>query len=112
MTNRYFCRALAAVGVAGVAVAPAVAEAATSTAKTARAAGALGQKPDVVIIVADDLGWGDVSYHGSAIRTPNIDRLVRQGIELDRYYTAPVSSPTRAGLLTGRYPNRFGIRQT
>lgn len=70
------------------------------------------QKPNIVIIVADDLGWGDVGYHGSVIATPNIDRLARKGIELDRFYVSPVSSPTRAGLLTGRYPNRFGIRET
>jgi arylsulfatase B len=65
----------------------------------------------VIIILADDLGWGDVGYHGSVIATPNIDRLVSQGIELDRYYTAPISSPTRAGIMTGRYPSRFGFRE-
>ncbi len=68
------------------------------------------QKPNVVIILADDLGWADVGYHGSEIRTPNIDRIAREGIELDRYYVAPISSPTRAGLMTGRYPSRFGFR--
>lgn len=71
-----------------------------------------GAKPNVVIILADDLGWGDLSYHGSTISTPNIDRFVSDGIELDRHYAAPVSSPTRAGLMTGRYPSRFGIRET
>lgn len=70
------------------------------------------EKPNIVIIVADDLGWGDVSHHGSVIPTPNIDRILNEGIELDRFYTAPVSSPTRCGLMTGRYPNRFGIRET
>lgn len=70
------------------------------------------QHPNVVVIVADDLGWGDVSLHGSVIPTPNIDRLIVEGIELDRFYTAPVSSPTRCGLMTGRYPSRFGIRET
>ncbi len=70
------------------------------------------QKPNVVIIMADDLGWGDVGYHGSVIQTPNIDRLASDGIELDRHYAASVSSPTRAGLMTGRYPSRFGIRET
>lgn len=73
---------------------------------------ASADKPNIVFIVADDLGWGDVSYHGSVINTPNIDRLANDGIELNRFYTAPVSSPTRAGLMTGRYPNRFGIRET
>ncbi|MCD7970591.1 MAG: sulfatase-like hydrolase/transferase [Alistipes sp.] len=69
-------------------------------------------RPNVVIILVDDLGWGDVGFHGSEIPTPNIDRLAREGIEMDRFYTAPVSSPTRAGLMTGRYPHRFGIRET
>lgn len=69
-------------------------------------------KMNIVIILADDLGWGDVGYHFSDIKTPYIDKLAQDGIVLDRFYTAPVSSPTRAGLLTGRYPNRFGIRET
>lgn len=68
------------------------------------------QKPNILIIVADDLGWGDVGYHGSPIQTPNIDRLAKQGVELNRFYTAAVCSPTRAGLLTGRYPDRMGLR--
>lgn len=67
-------------------------------------------RPNVVIILADDLGWGDVGYHGSVISTPNIDRLASEGVEMDRYYTAPISSPARAGILTGRYPSRFGFR--
>lgn len=71
-----------------------------------------GKKPNIIIILADDLGWGDVGYHGSTIRTPHIDRLAREGIELNRFYVAAVCSPTRAGLLTGRYPDRFGLRAT
>lgn len=71
-----------------------------------------GERPNILFIVADDLGWGDVSYHGSVIPTPNIDALAARGIEMNRFYTAPVSSPTRAGLMTGRYPSRFGIRKT
>jgi len=69
-----------------------------------------GNKPNIVIILADDLGWGDVGYHGSSIQTPNIDRLSQTGIQLDRFYVAPISSPTRTGLMTGKYPNRLGIR--
>lgn len=68
--------------------------------------------PNVVFIVVDDLGWGDVGYHGSEIATPNLDAFAKQGIQLDRFYVAPVSSPTRAGLVTGRYPSRFAIRKT
>ncbi|MGI8581751.1 MAG: arylsulfatase B [Chitinophagaceae bacterium] len=70
------------------------------------------KKPNIIIILADDLGWGDVGYHGSPIKTPNIDRLSKEGVILNRYYVAPICSPTRAGLMTGRYPNRHGIRET
>ena len=70
------------------------------------------ERPNIVIILADDLGWGDVGFHNSTVKTPNLDYIATQGIEMDRFYTAPVSSPTRAGLMTGRYPNRFGIRKT
>lgn len=68
-------------------------------------------RPNILIILADDLGWANVGFHGSNIQTPNLDRLAKKGIELSRFYTAPISSPTRAGLLTGHYPNRLGIRQ-
>jgi arylsulfatase B len=70
------------------------------------------EKPNIIIILADDLGWGDVGFHGSEIATPNIDRLAKEGVILNRYYTASICSPTRAGLLTGRYPDRVGIRST
>jgi len=66
-------------------------------------------RPNILLLVADDLGWDDVGYHSSEIRTPNLDRLCREGVELDRFYVAPVCSPTRAGLLTGRYPLRYGL---
>jgi arylsulfatase B len=66
-------------------------------------------RPNVVLIVADDLGWNDVSYHGSDIETPNIDRLAREGVALERFYAAPICSPTRMGLLTGRWPIRWGM---
>ena len=65
--------------------------------------------PNIVFMLADDLGWNDVGYHGSEIRTPHIDGLVRQGVELDRYYTFPLCSPSRAAFLTGRSPIRQGI---
>ncbi|MAG93850.1 MAG: arylsulfatase [Planctomycetaceae bacterium] len=66
------------------------------------------KQPNIIVIVADDLGWADVSYHGSPIPTPNIDRLVRGGVELDQHYVAPMCTPTRAALLSGRYWSRFG----
>ena len=68
-----------------------------------------GVHPNVVILLADDLGWADVGYHAGPIDTPAIDQLAREGIELDRFYSAPICSPTRAALLTGRDPLELGI---
>ena len=65
--------------------------------------------PNFIIILADDLGWHDVGYHGSEIRTPVLDRMVKEGVVLDRFYVHSVCSPTRAALLTGRHPGRYGI---
>src|SRR5260370_21370360 len=65
--------------------------------------------PNCLVLIADDLGWRDVGYHGSEIRTPNLDRLAKAGVRLERHYVYPTCSPTRAGLLTGRNPARFGI---
>lgn len=62
------------------------------------------RNPNVVFIMADDLGWNDVGYHGSEIQTPNIDRLAATGVRLDRYYAFPSCSPTRTALMTGRSP--------
>lgn len=73
------------------------------------AARPIRRPPNVVIMLADDLGWGAVGYHSDWVQTPSIDRLAREGIELDRFYVAPMCSPTRAGLMTGRYPIRFGL---
>ena len=69
------------------------------------------RKPNFVIILADDLGYGDVEAYGTqAIRTPNIDRLAQQGVRFTEFYaSANVCSPSRAGLLTGRYPVRTGV---
>jgi arylsulfatase A-like enzyme len=64
-------------------------------------------RPNVLLIVTDDQGWGDLGVHGNdKIRTPNIDRLARQGVELTRFYVSPVCAPTRASLMTGRYNYR------
>jgi arylsulfatase A-like enzyme len=68
------------------------------------------ERPNVVIFLADDLGWADVGYHGEeSIETPSIDRLAREGAQLDRFYTTPICSPTRAALMTGRDPMRLGV---
>ncbi len=66
--------------------------------------------PNIVILLADDLGWGDVGYHGSRIATPNIDRLAASGVRLEQFYVQPVCSPTRGALMTGRYPMRLGLQ--
>ncbi|TWU39699.1 sulfatase-like hydrolase/transferase [Novipirellula artificiosorum] len=65
--------------------------------------------PNIVVILADDLGWNSVGYHNDEFKTPHIDSIAADGIELNRFYVAPMCSPTRAGLMTGRYPIRFGL---
>ena len=68
-------------------------------------------RPNVVFILADDLGWRDVGCYGSTFHeTPNIDKLARQGVRFTQAYAAsPLCSPTRASILTGQYPARIGI---
>ena len=67
-------------------------------------------RPNVVIFLADDLGWADVGFHGGTqIDTPSLDQLAREGTQLDRFYTTPICSPTRAALMTGRDPLRLGV---
>ncbi len=72
-------------------------------------AGASNQRPNVIVMVADDLGWNDVGFHGGDIDTPSIDSLAAEGMELNRFYTTPICSPTRAALMTGRDPMRLGV---
>jgi arylsulfatase A-like enzyme len=67
------------------------------------------QRPNVVVILADDLGWADLGYQGGPVRTPNLDRLAAAGRKLENFYTYPLCSPTRSALLTGRNPIRFGL---
>ena len=65
--------------------------------------------PNVVILLADDLGWGDVGFHGGIASTPHLDRLAKESLELTRFYAFPSCSAARAALLTGRFPQRYGI---
>ncbi len=65
--------------------------------------------PNIVIIMADDMGWGDVGFHGGTVPTPNLDRLADEGTELERFYVFPSCSPTRAAVLSGLLPQRLGI---
>ncbi len=70
------------------------------------------ETPNVIILLADDLGYGDVGFHGSDIQTPHIDRIAREGAQLEAFYSAPMCTPTRAGLMTGRYPIRYGLMRS
>ncbi|MEW6305485.1 MAG: sulfatase-like hydrolase/transferase [Verrucomicrobiota bacterium] len=70
---------------------------------------AAAAKPNFVFIIADDLGWADVAFHGGRAPTPNLDRLAKESLELTQHYVYPVCSPTRAALLSGRYATRFGV---
>lgn len=70
-------------------------------------------KPNIIVIVADDLGWNSIGYHNLEVSSPNIDeRICGAGVELDRFYSSPMCSPARAGLMTGRYPIRFGCARS
>ncbi len=66
-------------------------------------------KPNVVLLVSDDQGWGDVGFHGSEISTPNLDQLAKDGLELSRFYAYPICSPTRTSLLTGHISMRHKV---
>lgn len=66
--------------------------------------------PNIVYILADDLGWKDVGFHGSDIKTPNIDKLAETGARLEQFYAQQMCTPTRAAFMTGRYPFRYGMQ--
>jgi arylsulfatase A-like enzyme len=69
------------------------------------------QKPNIVHIVADDLGWKDVGFNGCTdIKTPHLDKLAAEGAKLTHFYVQPMCTPTRAALLTGRFPFRYGLQ--
>jgi arylsulfatase A-like enzyme len=79
--------------------------AAASTATTVRAA----EPPNVVLVMADDQGWGDMAYNGHPhLKTPHFDAMAKEAVRFDHFHTAaPVCSPTRGSVMTGRHPNRF-----
>ena len=70
------------------------------------------KRPNIVVIVADDLGWNAVGFHDGFVPTPNIDRIATEGVQLDRFYVSPMCSPTRAGLMTGRQAISLGMARS
>src|SRR6188474_3294042 len=93
-----------------VACAFAAAFALISVAPDARTSATVQARPNILLIVTDDMGYGDIGLHDSHdIPTPNIDALMKSGTRFtDAYVSGPFCSPTRAGLMTGKYPQRFG----
>jgi arylsulfatase A-like enzyme len=67
-------------------------------------------RPHILYIMSDDQGWKDVGFHGSDIKTPNLDRLAQSGAQLEAYYAHSMCTPSRAALLTGRFPHRYGLQ--
>ena len=68
-------------------------------------------RPNVVVVISDDQGWGDLSAHGNpTLRTPRLDEMRGRAVRFERFYADPLCAPTRAALLTGRYPLRTGVR--
>jgi len=77
------------------------------------AAGAAREKPNVVLVMTDDQGYGDIGAHGNTmIRTPNLDRLYRQSVRFTDFHVDPTCSPTRSALMSGRYSTRTGVWHT
>jgi arylsulfatase A-like enzyme len=95
----------------GIALVGALVLIASTAAQAADPSAALGAgKPNIVFIMADDLGNADLGYRGSDIATPNIDKLAVEGVRLESFYGMPVCTPSRAALMTGRYPMRHGLQ--
>ncbi len=69
-------------------------------------------RPNVLMVVVDDLGWKDVGFHEPTFSTPNLDAMVSEGVELSTFYTAPTCTPSRAQLMTGRYSYRMGMQDS
>jgi arylsulfatase A-like enzyme len=74
------------------------------------AAADAAKKPNIIFIMADDLGNADLGYRGHQVSTPNIDKLANDGVRLESFYGEPVCTPSRAALMTGRYPMRYGLQ--
>jgi arylsulfatase A-like enzyme len=68
------------------------------------------RRPNIIYAVADDIGFADAGFRGSDIATPNLDKLAEGGVQFEQFYTQPMCTPTRAALMTGRYPLRYGLQ--
>ena len=77
--------------------------------ETIRTSKETDERPNIVLIMADDMGYSDVGCYGGEIPTPNIDRLAQKGVRYTQFYNSGRSCPTRASLLTGLYPQQAGI---
>ena len=73
------------------------------------AATAQASRPNIVVVLADDMGWSDIGCYGGEIRTTNLDRLARGGLRFTQFYNTGRCCPTRASLLTGLYPHQAGV---
>merc|ERR1712123_241786 len=71
-----------------------------------------GKPPNLIVILADDLGWNDVSWNNPDMHTPNLQELADAGVRLNMSYFHPKCSPSRASLLTGYYPHRLGLQRS
>jgi len=81
--------------------------------KTTQTMEAKRSQPNVVLVITDDQGYGDLGCHGNPIiKTPNLDELYAQSTRLTNFHVSPTCSPTRAALMTGRYCNRTGVWHT
>src|SRR5262245_28239286 len=85
---------------------------AMAVAVTGQSQPANAQRSNVVLIITDDVGYGDIGSYGAPdIKTPNIDRLAKEGVRLTDFYAAPQCTPTRAALITGRYQQRVQLER-
>ncbi len=93
------------------ALVPALALEANRPAAGSASGSAVGvRRPNIIFIMADDLGNADLGYRGSDIKTPNIDKLAREGVRMESFHGMPVCTPSRAALMTGRHPMRYGLQ--
>src|SRR5690242_4209979 len=91
----------------------AVTQASSAFAKKASAPLKKPSRPNIIVMICDDLGFGDLGCYGSKLSTPNLDRLAKEGVRCTNYTTPhPVCSPSRAALLTGKYPQRTGVNRS